>query len=1082
MSKRSKQDELSAFFETAQRLFEDPALEAHLPRLVSDLPPVSIELLELLGSEAEVAALRQPRRSWAIAALTDAAASRSNDLFLRARAAWDLAKAANEWVRPQRVEAAIERAQAGFADLGETGWAAACEWQRYANPWTRNDFRLAAEKLSEALREMEAAGMRDQLPGCRCSLAYAFLLQSEFGRALDLIQAVEGYCLERGDRLGYARCLLHRSSAYRRKGDIHASRTVLQRAQEVFESLDARIDLAKALYQLGIVQYIIDTDAQASIDLLNEARAIFLVADLPLWVALCENQAAYKHLVLSNLGVARSLQGSARTIYSRYQVFGSLADNYYDSAQMDLYQGNYPAGLEGFRQAGEYYTRVGAPLPASSALMMQGYVNVQMGAYQTGLQILERAYKQLVALDSPTRLSECEIDLAEVWIQLRRPDRAIKYLDLALQHLDQTGGGNLLRVHLYKFRARALILQDCAEDAILSLRLAIELAEQHQLQLQEARSRLFLGEVFCELERPNEALEVLLPAESAFASLENVFGQITAWLFIGEAYFQQGEMDKAQACWERARSTGLELLPDISWQVYAGLARLALLDGDHPGALRNYHHVSQSLLRLRSGFWQPALAGTFFQRPAGALDQAVAFAARLPSPTDALQFLEESKAQTIAQNLALNRTFENGVDSPELQAVLSEIRWLHQELQKNGAQGSFVYRTRQTRFIQKIRKKNSEYEALVTRLERERFARAEGLPLEPAGPRKSFELDSFRRLANECLGERWVALDYHLDGNELTGVILDPEGLSLWQKEISPGAQLALAICAKTRDYHTIQVAADLAQLGESLLSQQLVSRLEPDTMLLIAPQRSLYKIPWAILPAGKSGEPLISLCTPCIVPSLHYLSVLWSRRNAVPDDPGSGFLLAVSNFQDRYDPLPLVKDEVSRLRRLPGLAVTALEDGEATRAGLSTFVRTHSLDRFAFLHLATHAFPDPLSGYMSGFALHDKDLYVTEIQDLAPLPALVTLSACSGAHSLVFEGDELVGIPIACLASGAATVVGSLWPVFDGLSAGLMEKFYRGLLSGLSPAQALAAVQRGLDLKGVDPEFWGSYLCFGAP
>jgi tetratricopeptide (TPR) repeat protein len=1081
MSPSVIKNEIKVFLDTAQRLFESPALEAQLPDMAREFSSLSLEHLDRLAMEAEKAAISQPRLSWAIAALADAAVSRSDDLILKSKAAWYLARACNEWVRPQRVEEAAGRARAGFAARRETGWVAACEWQRYAVPWTRNDYRMAADKLSEAYQELETGGMIAALPGCRISLAYALILRGEFERSLDLIQISERYYIEKEDRLQYARCLVYRASAYRRKGDLSAARASLLHAQEVFESLDARIDLAKALYQLSIIQHELNNDAQGAIERFGEARETFLAADLPLWVALCDNQASTVHRFVGALGTARNLLHSAREIYARYQVFGSLADNCFDSAQLEIAQGNYAAGMEGFRQAGEYYAKVGAPLAAAHALMQEGYACVQMGAYQKGLALLERAKDRFTVLESTTWQAGCEIDLAEAWIHLHRPDRAMKYLDLAMQQLEQ-GGGDFLRVHLHKFRARAFMLEDRTDEAVLSLLLAIELAEKRQLRLQEARARLFLGEVYCELHRPDEALDTLYTADRIFTSLENTFGRIATWLFIGEAHFQKGESARAREIWERASSADLDLLPDIAWQVYAGLARLALQQADYPGALRYFHRTSENLVQLRSGFWQPALAGALLQRAGRALDRAVLFAARLNAPEDALRFIEESKAQTISNNLSLKPDIELGFDTPELQTVLSEIRWLHRELQQNNAQESFIYRARQTKLIQQVRMKHADYEVLVSRLERERFGGVADQYDERGDLRARFDLDAFRQLAYEHLGAHWVGVDYYLGENELIGIILTPEDLSIWRSEVRPGLQLALRICDRARGHLTIPGSIDFAHLSESLLPEQVLSNLDPGTTLLIAPHRRSHKIPWAILPAGEDGAPLVNLCTPCIVPSLDYLARLWDRPRSEELGHRSGFVLAVYDFQGRYDPLPLVEDEVARLKSLPGTSLTILEGGEATRAGLSAYVRNRSLDRFSFLHLATHAFEDPLSGYMSGFALYDQDIYLSEIQDLAPLPALVTLSACSGAQSTVYEGDELVGIPIACLAAGAHTVVGSLWPVLDRESPEFMESFYRDLLSGLSPAQALATTQRRMFQQGVPRELWGSYLCFGAP
>jgi CHAT domain-containing protein len=80
-----------------------------------------------------------------------------------------------------------------------------------------------------------------------------------------------------------------------------------------------------------------------------------------------------------------------------------------------------------------------------------------------------------------------------------------------------------------------------------------------------------------------------------------------------------------------------------------------------------------------------------------------------------------------------------------------------------------------------------------------------------------------------------------------------------------------------------------------------------------------------------------------------------------------------------------------------------------------------------------------------------------------------------------VFAGDEPDGLAATCLAAGAATVIGSLWPVLDSVSAQRTEDLYTALQSGAGPASALAAAQRTAILRGESPDLWGGYLCLGS-
>jgi CHAT domain-containing protein len=158
------------------------------------------------------------------------------------------------------------------------------------------------------------------------------------------------------------------------------------------------------------------------------------------------------------------------------------------------------------------------------------------------------------------------------------------------------------------------------------------------------------------------------------------------------------------------------------------------------------------------------------------------------------------------------------------------------------------------------------------------------------------------------------------------------------------------------------------------------------------------------------------------------------------------------------------------------------LHEHKATMANLRHLLRVDGLDRFDFLHFATHAFSDKVTGRLSGLALADRDIWLDELWELAPLPPLVTLSACSGLVNRIYEGDEPVGLAMTCLAAGAQNVVGSLWPVADVYAPGLMQTFYQRLASGRRPANALTLAQRDAAESALGVIHWGGFQCVGCP
>jgi CHAT domain-containing protein len=159
-----------------------------------------------------------------------------------------------------------------------------------------------------------------------------------------------------------------------------------------------------------------------------------------------------------------------------------------------------------------------------------------------------------------------------------------------------------------------------------------------------------------------------------------------------------------------------------------------------------------------------------------------------------------------------------------------------------------------------------------------------------------------------------------------------------------------------------------------------------------------------------------------------------------------------------------------------------ALLDEAATWDGLLDSTQGAGQSDFSFLHVASHAFADRVSGRLSGLALYDRDVWLDELWDCAPLPPLITLSACSGSKSRLYSGDEQVGLATTCLAAGARQVVASLWPIQDKEAADFMMTFYSHLMLGSSAAQALAKAQRAAIQNRKDVAHWAGFRCTGLP
>jgi tetratricopeptide (TPR) repeat protein len=153
--------------------------------------------------------------------------------------------------------------------------------------------------------------------------------------------------------------------------------------------------------------------------------------------------------------------------------------------------------------------------------------------------------------------------------------------------------------------------------------------------------------------------------------------------------------------------------------------------------------------------------------------------------------------------------------------------------------------------------------------------------------------------------------------------------------------------------------------------------------------------------------------------------------------------------------------------------------DEQADYAGLQL-----AASQAEVLHLATHGLFRADNPFFSVLKLADGWVDVRKLYRLPLAARLVVLSACESGAGQVRGGDEVIGLARGFLASGAQSLLVSLWNVHDASSAELMARFYDHLIANLTgqrPAAALRAAQLEQLQQTVHPYFWAPFLAIGA-
>lgn len=1049
-----------------------------LTKLAGELSPLNENLLEELAQAAEKAALSDPRRSWAIALVADSAACDS-DVLVRSRAAWYLGRAYNDWGQPKKVIETITRARQGFEELHETDWMAACDWQANHLAWTKPNFTEAVRQLETALVGLEQTRLDTFASQCRLALSYAQILCGDFATAQENLEICEKTFIAQKDPINLARGWQNEASFQRRQGNFENAYIKLEQALAVFSQYGALLDIAKTHYQLGLWWFLSGHDYPKAVAYFKQAATVFSNHGMDLWSALCENGLAQIDIQNGNFAQAIQELQRARMAFVEHGVFSLIADNHTDSGQLELMLGNLAKSLEHFQQAKENYKSLGFELAATNALANQGNVSALMGYFQNALHDLELAQKRFQQFENPFGMAGCTFYLARIWTDLNQYSTAHMYLNQAETLFRQIKQTTMLG-QVYNQRAQVFSLEGRFVDAAEALKTALEISREAGLAPQIALAERRLGEMLFHSGELEQARALLIGAESKFQQMGMTIEQAASLETLGAHCLQISATQDAEKAFHDGLALCSGIMPEIESRIYAGLAVLDEKRNDFRAALTHYRAAVQSIAKLRNSFWQSALAGSYLQTVSSTLDKSVQLAAKLRANDDALYFIESSKAQALLRQLSTSiRPIMNM--PAEIQTLWLEIQGLQAQIRAiyNPSPWSPVasdLKTLQGKLIETVQ----TYDKYLAELERKAAQ-----PISDSNPQ--FHLAHFRDEACTQLGESWLALDYYLTATTIIISVITPDHLEVFDVALSARVRMALELCVKGHRGASAISLVDMKALGQILLPKEIQSYiLSPFTRLIISPHRELHSIPWAALLPGWVTQHLVEACIPMLAPSLQLLQLLWQRTDqGKTSDRTTGLLLGVSDFQGRRPSLPSTLQEVKEIAKKASSHSITLIDSEATWGRLLD-LRTKTINgdgllAFAFLHISSHINHDSRTGRLSSIALYDQEISLDQFKDIAPLPQLVTLSACNGTQSLVYEGDEHVGMATTCLITGANTVIGSLWPILDSAAALSMTNFYQNFLSGFSPAQALAQSQRDAIKNGEDLQNWASFICLGS-
>jgi CHAT domain-containing protein len=308
------------------------------------------------------------------------------------------------------------------------------------------------------------------------------------------------------------------------------------------------------------------------------------------------------------------------------------------------------------------------------------------------------------------------------------------------------------------------------------------------------------------------------------------------------------------------------------------------------------------------------------------------------------------------------------------------------------------------------------------------------------------------------------------------------------------------------RDFNARQRSATRhrAEIASSMLFGKLLDSLDAKR-LLVLPDGPLNGLPFAALPMprGVAHELLLDRFVISAAPSLALALGTPASRTAAgarvavvsdpvytPDDRRLSALASHSSLYRGIEP------DSDRLARLPysafeARAVMRAFDGASIielagfNASVPRVIGLRGRD-LSVLHFATHAearrdAPEQSALFLSEYAadgspLPADRLTAEDIRRSGLRADVVVLSGCATGDGRELRGEGVLGLTYGFLANGSKTVVASLWPVEDALTARFMQEFYGAYRAGGSAAGALRIAQlRTRAIAG--PTVWASFV-----
>jgi CHAT domain-containing protein/tetratricopeptide (TPR) repeat protein len=904
------------------------------------------------------------------------------------------------------------------------------------------------------------------------------LIRSDARKALEHAEYIFNLAGRSADPLARALGARAKAQALHALGRYGEAIALYRQASAIYRALDKQVEAARVSRAL-VDALMYQGRYEEALALAEEARETFVTHGEQLLAAQLETNVGNIHQRLDQYRQALACYERAGAVFA---ASGDLTAQ----AVIALNLANAHSNLDDFRQAERLYQRAydlysaqGMEMAATHAKYSLGYLHFLKGEYHQAMRVLHETRDALARLGDERHVALCELDLAEIYLQLNVLDGAAQMASQARERFQALA----IRYESAKaltFLGLAQLRQQKLAEAERSFDQARREFEQEGNEVYLGLLDIYLAELELKRNQPETASSLADGASQVFSRLRLKAKKCYAQLVAARASLLAGKTERARELSERILIDGESLeAPWLDYQLFELLGDLSLGEGD---ARRAHEHYAQAVLfieQIRSGIRVDEFRSAFFTDKLRVYEKLIRLCLNHEDEekrAEAFFYLESCKARTLVDLLANDLEVTPAATGVPTE-LLDEWRRLREELH-------WYYNRISQRELASASRRLPEQPSDRS-LQEEISARERALA--EVARRAQIHDPRFVWLRNisgltvaelrEALSENEAVIEYYFDVDELKIFVIDRQRLRVIDGPANRQRLKALILELKFQlekfqygpEYVSTHAERLLAGANDCLRELhgalfEPVAALVANQRLVFIPFDLLHNVPFQALYDGQNY--LIEKHEISCAPSARLLT-LPSRGTTAPRGPAGRVLI----FGAADEVAPKINEEVTAIRALFPHA-RCFTGAEATAEALIRHLPGSDL-----AHIACHAAFRRDNPMFSAFKLADAWLNFYDVCSLNLRSAFITLSGCNTGANRIYVGDEIAGLARGFLSAGATSLVVSLWAVNDSATAKLMTAFYRQMLEGLSPQAALR--QASLETKRAYPHpyYWSPFL-----